>query len=664
MAESHRLDRLIRPRSVAIIGGSWASKVVAECARFGFDGEVWPIHPERTEVAGMPAYSSVEALPAAPDAAFVGVNRFATVEMVRALAARGAGGAVLFASGFAEAGEVDLQASLLEAAGDMAVLGPNCYGIVNALDGAVIWPDEQGCARVDRGVAILAQSSNIAITLTMQRRGLPVAFVGCIGNAAQIGLAEFAQAVLADPRITALGVYAEGIGDAAAFARVVAAARAEGKGVVVLKAGQSEAGRAATQSHTAALSGGGAASSAYLAQIGAGEVRSLPELVETLKLLHAYGPITGRRTVSVSCSGGEAGLMADAIQGRALAFDDIPPTSRNGLTELLGPIVKISNPLDYHTFIWGDAPRMADVFSTAMEEKDIGLFVLDPPRTDRCDASSYDCAFEALGKTRRRTGRPVVTVSTLPESIDAYTAERLAALDVVPLQGVAEALTALEAATCPPPREDWLPYQPSPAVQGTLLNEAEAKAALSSMGIAVPRGVVAKSTMQADVANLTPPFAVKGLGFAHKSEEGAVHLNVRDPASAVVTAPHGVLVEEMVQGAVAEVLIGLSRDPVYGVTLTVGVGGTEAEVLSDTVTLICPVAAPDVRAAFQRLRLWPLLNGYRGRPVADVSAAVEVALGLQAALDADPSLIEIEINPLMLLRTGAVAVDAYIRRET
>ena len=146
------LSRLLSPRSIAVFGGGWAVKVIEECDRMGFDGEVWPVHPEKTEIGGKQAYASVADLPAAPDAAFVGVNRHATLEVVQALRNRRAGGAVLFASGFSETGDEDLQQALLDAAGDMPVLGPNCYGFVNALDGAVIWPDQQGCGRVERGV--------------------------------------------------------------------------------------------------------------------------------------------------------------------------------------------------------------------------------------------------------------------------------------------------------------------------------------------------------------------------------------------------------------------------------------------------------------------------------------------------------------------------------
>jgi acyl-CoA synthetase (NDP forming) len=656
-------SRLLAPRSVAIFGGGWAVKVIEECERMGFRGEVWPVHPTKAEIGGRRAFASVADLPDAPDASFVGVNRHATIEVVRALRQRGAGGAVLFASGFSETGDADLTEALLEAAGGMPVLGPNCYGFVNALEGAVIWPDQQGCRPVERGVAILSQSSNIAITLTMQRRGLPLAYVACLGNAAQTGLAELADALLADARVTALGLYVEGIGDAVAFADVVERARTAGKGVVVLKAGRSEAGQAAAVTHTAAMTGGAVASSAYLAQIGAGDVASLPELIETLKVLHAHGPIRAGRLVSVSCSGGEAGLMADAAAAAGVVLPAIPEREAARLKAVLGPLVTVSNPLDYQTFIWGDGPKMGQVFTAAVEAGDAGLFVLDLPRADRCSTASYDCVFEALKGARSATGKPVFAVATLPDSVDEAVAARLRAVDVVPLQGIAETYAALRAASAPASVPGWRPVRPV-AGGGAVMGEAEAKALLARAGIAVPPGVTASTLDGLREGDLAPPFALKGLGFAHKSEAGAVRLGLEGLAGqAEMPGATGYLLEEMVMGGLAEVLIGAVRDPVYGLTLTIGMGGVETELLSDTVTLIAPVERDAIAAAFGRLRFWPRLAGYRGRPGADIAAAVEVAFLVQAMLLDDPALSEVEINPLILRQTGAVAADALIRKE-
>ncbi len=645
---SRDLSRLLTPRSIAVFGGGWAVNVIEQCRRMGFAGPIWPVHPEKSEVGGLPAFPSVADLPAAPDAAFVGVNRHASIAVVRALAGRGAGGAVAFAAGWAEAGAADLQAELVTAAGAMPLLGPNCYGLLNYLDGAAIWPDQHGGRRVDRGVAILSQSSNVAINLTMQRRGLPVAFVGCLGNAAQTGLVELGRALLADPRVTALGAYVEGFADATGFAALAEAARKAGKGVVVLKAGRSAAGARAAASHTAALAGQGAVSSAFLAQCGVAEVATPEELVETLKVLHVHGPLGGRRLASLSCSGGEAGLVADLAAGLPLDLAPPAPAAAARLADLLGPLVAIANPLDYHTFIWGDEAATAEVFTTMLDGYDMGLFVLDIPRADRCDTAGYDPALNAIRRAARATGRPAFPCATLPESLPEPLAERLMAEGIVPLMGLGTGLAALAAATT--------------------LAGAAAKALLAEAGIAVPRGVAA-ATLPALVplaAALTPPLALKGLGHAHKTEAGAVRLNLSLAdlaAAAPMPGAAGYLAEEMVTGTVAELLVGVRRDPVCGATLTLGFGGTAAELLADTATMVLPVSAEEVVAALGRLRLAPLLAGHRGRPVADTAAAVEVALRLADLLATRPGIVVIEINPLIVRTTGAVAADALIRME-
>ncbi len=661
----HDLSRLLRPRSIAVFGAGWAVNVIDQCRRMGYAGPIWPVHPTRAEVAGLKAYPSVGALPGVPDAAFVGVNRHATVEVVAALAASGAGGAICFASGWTEAGEAGLQADLVAAAGAMPILGPNCYGVINYLDGALLWPDQHGGVRVDRGVALISQSSNIVINLTMQARALPVAYVACLGNAAMVGLADLAAALLADDRVTALGLYVEGIDDAPAFAALAEVARAAGKGVVCIKSGKTDQARAAAASHTAALAGGGAASTAFLRQIGVAEVNTPAELIETLKIFHVHGPAIGTRLCSLSCSGGEAGLVADLAAPLALDFPPVPAATAVRLGEILGPIVTIANPLDYHTFIWGDGPRTRDVFATMLGAYDAGVFLIDPPRPDRCDAASYQPALDGVVAAQAATGRPAFPVASLPENFDEATAARLMAGGVVPLMGVETALAALRAAATPPGRPGWRPLPAASPRDSRLLSEAEGKALIAAAGVAVPRAVTAPTLaeVRAAAAELAPPLALKGLGFAHKTEAGAVRLNLTslDGQSGMPGAT-GYLVEEMVSGAVAELLVGVRRDPVYGLTVTLGLGGVTAELLADTVTLIWPVTGDEVLAAAGRLRLWPLLDGYRGRPRADMAAVAALVLALGSLMAADGTIEEIEINPVLACARGAVAVDALVRR--
>ena len=657
------LSRLLRPRSIAVLGSGWAANVVEQCQKMEFDGQVWPVHPTRDQIGGVRAYASLADLPAAPDATFIGVNRHATLDVVAELSAMGAGGATCFASGWEEAGEADLQERLVAAAGAMPILGPNCYGVINYLDGALLWPDQHGGRRVDRGVALLSQSSNIVINLTMQARGLPVAYVACLGNAAQIGLAELAGALLQDDRVTALGMYVEGIDDAAAFAALAQAARDAGKGIVCIKSGKTELSRSAAASHTASLAGGGAASSAFLRACGVAEVGTPAELIETLKIFHVCGPQIGTRLCSLSCSGGEAGLVADLAAPFGIDFPAPTDAQRQRLGDILGPIVAIANPLDYHTFIWGDGPRTTDVFTTMLAGYDAGIFIIDPPRPDRCDPSSFQPAMDAIVAAAQATGKPAFPVASLPENFDESRAIAMLDQGVVPMMGLETALGAIRAAQTPGGVPGWQPWQAGRARPLRLLTEAAAKVRLAGAGVGVPRGVHAPT-----IAALVPlagalraPLALKGLGFAHKTEAGAVRLGLSSlSGQADMPGAIGYLAEEMVQGAVAELLVGLRRDPVYGATVTLGFGGVTAELLADTVTLVLPVSDAQVEAGLRGLHLWPLLDGYRGKPKADVAAVVAVVMALQAMMQGDPAIEEIEINPLMVCPKGAVAVDAVI----
>jgi acyl-CoA synthetase (NDP forming) len=655
------LSRLLRPRSIAVLGAGWAANVIDQCRKMGFKGPVWPVHPTRTEISGIACVPSLAALPDAPDAVFVGVNRHATVDVVADLARMGAGGAICFASGWEESGESQLQARLVEAAGAMPILGPNCYGVINYLDGALLWPDQHGGRRVERGVALISQSSNIVINLTMQARGLPVAYVACLGNAAQVGLADLAAAVLADERVTALGLYVEGIADAPALAELADQARAAGKGLVAVKSGKTEASRSAAASHTASLAGESAASSAFLRQAGIAEVATLSGLIECLKVFHVHGPGLGTRLCSLSCSGGEAGLVADLAAPRGIGFEPPDEARRARLSATLGPLVTIANPLDYHTFIWGDLGKTTEVFTTMLEGYDAGIYIIDPPRPDRCDPSSFEPALAAIEAAQAVTGKPAFPVASLPENFDE--ARAIAAIDrgVVPLMGLETALEALKAAQTPAGLPGWSPWLPARAGQARMLDEAASKARVARAGIIVPRGVSAATPANLGTASLTGPFALKGLGFAHKTEAGAVRLNITDPVSEPeMPGARGYLLEEMVSGGIAELILGVRRDPVYGATLTLGLGGVTAELFAETATLVLPVTRQEVEAALRGLRLWPLLDGWRGRARADIRAVIDAALALQTLVADDPALREIEINPLIVRESGAVAVDAVI----
>lgn len=667
------LERLLRPASIAVIGGgTWCENVVRECRKAGFVGALWPVHPNRPEIGGCPAWSALDDLPSAPDAVFVGVNRHATVDVVGALNRLGAGGAVCFASGFREASRelgdgADLQETLVRAAGDMPLLGPNCYGFLNALDGAALWPDQHGLTPVSRGVAIVSQSSNIALNLTMQARGLPLAYVLTVGNQAQTGLSAIAGALLDDDRVTAIGLHIEGLDDLSAFEAFAREARCRGKPVVALKVGRSEAARTAAISHTAALAGSAAGSDALFERLGIARVNSLPALLETLKLLHVSGPLAGADIVSMSCSGGEASLIADTAHGRRVAFPPLDAGQKEALAGALGPKVALANPLDYHTYIWGDVPAMSRCFSAMMQgPANLGIVILDIPRMDRCDPGAWLKVIDAVECARTTSGKPMAILSTLPEAMPETVAADLMSRGIVPLCGLDTAITAIEAAALlSKPVSSAHIRSPGPVDAPRLRSEQEAKAILGEHGLKIPASHAAASPQEAArmAQELGFPVVLKGTGLAHKSEAGAVALNLNSAfevtAAALALPAPAFLVEEMVTGTLAELLIGIVPDPAHGYVLTLAAGGVLTELLQDSCSLILPVDATDIRRALAGLKIGRVLAGYRGSAPCDLEAIVAAVLAVQDIVLTAP-VAEIEINPLLCGADFAVAADALL----
>ena len=661
------LHRLLAPQSIAVVGGAPAERVVAQCLKLGFPGPIWPVHPRRTELAGVPTVASLDDLPDVPDAVFLGVNRFATVAAMRTLAAMGAGGAVCYGSGFAETGEADLQAELLDAAGGLPFFGPNCYGFVNTFDRVALWPDEHGCSRTERGVAIVSQSGNVAVNLTFQQRGLRLGSMVTVGNQANLGTEDAVAALVDDDRITAIGMFLEAVRDPQLFAAVAARAHARGVPLVALQTGRSAAGALIATSHTGSMSGRAAAYDAMFERYGVATVRTPAELLETLKLLDSGGRLDGPRLVSLSCSGGEASLVADRAEHSTLRFEPFADDHRERIESTLTELVAVSNPFDYHTFMWGDREAMARCFTAVLDgPQDATMLVLDAPPSPDNDPSSWYLAADALADAAAATGRRAVVVASLAECINEPFRTHLAARDMTALLGLSEGLVALDAAAqvmshCLPPHASVVP-----AAATRLVDEAAAKQRLGSLGIAVPDGRVAHRDEVADAAEAIGfPVTLKALGLAHKSEAGAVRVGLRDQTELVAAlatmpcGPNGYLVEATVTDVVAEVLVTVRRDPPVGWLVSLGHGGVTTELWSDVTHLLAPVTADEVRQALGRLRSHALLTGFRGRPPADVEALVDLVVRLTEQV-VGTAVVEVELNPVLVGRRGAVAVDALL----
>lgn len=698
------IDRLIRPKSIAVFGGSWAHSVIEQCQKMGYSGELWPVHPTRESVSGLRCYSSIASLPAAPDVSFLGVNREITIQLVERLAAMGAGGAVCFASGFSEAIEEDshadeLQQALVQAAGSMPILGPNCYGFINCLDRALLWPDQHGTLPVDSGVAIVTQSSNIAINLSMQTRGLPVAYVFTAGNQACVSLAQLAMTALEDARVTAVGIHIEGFASIRDFELLALRARQMGKPIVALKVGKSESAQQALKSHTSSIAGSDASANAFLSRLGIARVHSLSVFLETLKIFHVGGALDSQHFLSMSCSGGEACLMGDAALEHNLHCPPLNDSQSEALRAALGPRVALANPLDYHTYIWNDKPAMQAMFEGMLKiNAGIAILVIDFPRTDRCEYDSWLVAIEAFKQAGAGWSGQLAVLASLPENMPEAIAASLIRDNVIPLCGLDDAMAAIAAASTFVGLESTADETNAAAYQPVLLptqqletvdeihsyEEAVAKQWLNANGVSVPQGVLlsgaeVQTTNDASVsavylgkqcAELRWPVVLKSTGSLHKSDTGGVILNLRNQAElqdavAGMGPSAGFYVEEQIENSVCELLVGIVRDPVHGFLLTVAAGGVQTEIMRDSASALLPLSQHEIAQLLKKLRCFPVLEGYRGSAGCNMASLLETLCRVQqAAISVADHLLELEINPLLCTETDTIAVDALLRVQS
>ncbi|MFM8481368.1 MAG: acetate--CoA ligase family protein [Gammaproteobacteria bacterium] len=678
-----RLQRLLNPRSIAFVGGRECAVAIERTRALGFDGEIFAVNPKRAELAGIKTVASVDDIAGSPDAAFIALPRDATPEVVRALRARNAGGAVIYAAGFAETGARDLQKSLLAVAAGMPLLGPNCYGFINALSRVALWPDEHGLAPIERGVVIVTQSGNIGCNITMLQRGLPLAALLTLGNQADVDVAGAVADLALDPRITAIGLHIEGLRDAAAFAAAAAIARKYEKPVVVLKTGRSPQGARITLSHTASLAGADRLCDALFERYGVARVTTLSSLVETLKLLHLGGPLKGRRLLSLSCSGGEAALIADLAPEHGLYFPPFIAETASRVAATLNDLVTIDNPLDYHTFIWGQHDKLAATFGAALSGGfDAGLLILDTPTHPAMKPDSWTLTARAFIEAQRQTGARAAVIASLPEGMPPALAEELSSAGIAPLIGIDDALQALAAAALI--GEQQALGSDSPEFLGIkdlgikdigvheveTLRERAAKVLLATHGLEIPPSAECTIDEAAVVAErLGFPVAVKIANdtIAHKSDVGGVALSlrtaaeVRDAACRMAKLGDRVLVERMIEDAAAELIVGVVRDSQFGLALLVGAGGILAELMTDTVTMLLPTSRAEIERGVRRLKVWRLVEGFRGRK-ADEQALLRAIEAIAAFAHAHRDrLEELDVNPLLALPDRAVAVDALIK---
>ena len=677
------IKRLLVPRSLALIGGAWADAVEAGNRAIGYAGQVWRVHPTRPSTATATYYRSVAELPGSPDAAFVAVPAREVANVAAALHRRASGGFVCFAAGFSETGTAEglqLTQELIASAGNLPYFGPNCYGFVNFFDRVALWPDQVVGPPLDRGVALICQSGTLALTLMFNDRSVPIGYIFTVGNQTALAVEDLIELLSHDERVSAFGLYIEGIKDAPRLARAAAIARAAGKPIAVVKAGRTQAAARTVQSHTGSLAGADVVFDAFCRQAGLARCDTLATLCETLKIFHAGGALAGRRVLIMGASGGDMAMTADLARDLALEFAPIPPKVGARLREILTDRVTIANPFDFHTYIWFDRVALRAMFTAVLRSGfDAVGFVLDCPPEDKADSSAFIAVIDEFIAAAAGAPSRAALIASLPETLPATVRARCLAAGVVPLQGQREALEALSLAGAVAEtrgstmRELELRIPAGKRGTARTLPEGEAKAALAAFGLGIPRSrLVARAEVASAAAALGFPVVVKiaSAELAHKSDVGGVVLNVRTQAEATAAAERmsalaeRFLVEEMITDGVAELLVGALVDTQFGLTLVIGAGGVLTELLQDSVSLLPPFNETSIATALERLTVHKLLRGFRGRPLADVPALVQaiVAVGRYAEANLD-SLFELDVNPVIVrpAGAGAVAVDALIR---
>ena len=690
-ARRANFQRLLKPRHIAFVGGRDATIAINEARRIGFAGQMWAVNPKRDDLAGLPCVPSIRDLPEAPDAVYLAIPASGVVAALRELSEMGVGGVVCFSAGFKETGDAAAEQDLIDATGDMALIGPNCYGLINYIDKSALWSFEHGGWSPGYGAAIVTQSGMFSSDITMSQRSLPLAYMVSAGNQAVLGLEDFLDVFADDPVVRAIGLHIEGLQDIPRFERAALKALHKGIPVVALKTGKSTIGAALTVSHTGSLSGSNELYEAHFARTGVISVTNPSQFLETLKFLCVVGAPKGRNIAGFTCSGGGATMLADHGETIGLSFPPVAETGHAALTNLLPDIATVSNPLDYTTPIWGQGEHTYPVFAKAIEatNANAAILVQDYP-AHGLDASKiyYQNDAAAFARAAREQGVPAAICATLPENLDTQTREFLVAEGVAPMQGIHEALNALRDASEWASARDRLGEKPPAALLPPInfgplvtLTEDVGKEWLKSVGVKVPPGQTASSdSALVIVEKIGFPVALKMMSpdIAHKTEAGAVALNLCN-ASALAAAiakmktdvaAHNplaltdcFLIEAMSPPPLAEIIMTLRSDPQFGPALVLGSGGILVELLGDAATLLLPATAEDIVDALQSLRSAPLLCGFRGRAEADFAMIAGCIHDLcQAYLTERETLAEVEINPLFVYPDRVVAIDALIQR--
>lgn len=683
------IARIVAPRSVAVVGasddvGKFGGRVIHYLLKHGFPGQILPINPNRATIRGLPAFPRVSAAPIAADVAILAVPASSLEAQVADCAKAGVGACIVITGKLAEANPEgaalqDRVLAIARAAG-MRLVGPNCLGIFNPIDRAML-SSSLALEEADfapGGIGLVSQSGALMGTLLSFGRHHGARFSRCIsvGNQADLGLEDFLDYLVQDAATRVIGLYIEGLRDPARFRTLL---RAAGKPVFIVKAGRSEAGAQAARSHTASLAGAFPAFEAVCREAGA-VVMEDPQMMvlacdAAIRLPRLPAP--GLGLAPIASSGGATVTFADMLPGAGLRLAHMADATRAVLGRWM-PDTHIALPVDTGSFHEGTSgDGLTDCIRAFMADPDVGAVVV--PMTTQPDMAGRTALFPPLG---RDGGKPLMYLMTAGAVGDASRAVMRAAdfpfydrmSDAITVIRALEAEAEGRARRITPAPDRPTGCGPAPALPIGALTEGEAKRLLAAYGIPVTREAPARTADEAAAAarNIGFPVVLKGVSRAvvHKSDLGLVRLNLRDEAAlraaftditaAQDSSAEGCVVQEMARGE-AELFLGATADPQFGPLVLAGAGGILVEFLHDVRTAPAPLSLPDARALIEALRVAPLLHGLRGRPAADIAAAADALMRLSwLAADLGPRLAELDINPLILRAAGqgAIAVDA------
>jgi acyl-CoA synthetase (NDP forming) len=696
LARRRNLKRVLSPRHLVFLGGERAAWAIRTCREAGYAGEMFAVHPKKPAIEDVPCVPRVADLPVVPDAAFIGIPADATIEVVRELARIGAGGAVCYASGFAEMGEAGKQRNdaLLAAAGDLALVGPNCFGIINYVNNGSLWSVPYPSSPFTKGAAVIGQSGNLCINLSMNQREVPFSYIISAGNQAVLGFEDYVDVLVEDPHVTAIGLFLEGIRDVQAFSAACRKALMKRVPLVALRVGVSEMGAKVAASHTNSLAGQNELYDALFRRFGILSTSTVPQFLELLKGLSVGKLPKGRRLTVFSSSGGDNGMSTDFASAAGFELPQPSPAQAAAVQRLLPDYGAAANPLDFTAGYWGQEDLLTPMFKHMLSEDryDQAVLVIDHPRGRSFDG--FDPAMaamvRALASASAASGVPAAVASVNPESMPEVMRREALKSGLAPLQGLHDAFEVLGrmadyAALQTRIEKHGLPALPlrsPPRQKGRrIFDEVESKRRLAAFGLPVPNGLVAgRSELRIAADSLEGPLVLKAVSsdLPHKTEAGAVALGLRGGESVEaaaeeilrrVAAHHPALeldrflIEPMVENALAEMIIGINVDPHFGPVLVIGAGGIFVELLRDARQILLPADGSEIEAALRSLKTFPLLDGFRGRPKADLSALISAIQAVAEYTAAHlATVVEIDINPLMVLPKGrgVVAVDALI----